>query len=477
MKLENHHPMKPSQFIKSISAFVFFVFLLGSSAQSTKATENELTKPVEKTITDKKGRVLKVLIIAVDGQNVTVRRQEDGRQFTLELDSLDEDSGEMLKSLGQQKPDEPQPVNLNPIIMPSISDELLSYFNSRWQNTKSAIPDIKDEKSTFTSKHLNQLIELERDLVFSASPKDPAKPIQWGVKLSKSKQLEVANLRQQIRDAEVARIFKVAGISNDTKNESKISREVSLAKLTDLYYVTIRPHKNRIKQANQTILSEKKRSTPDDEKLALAKEEVAEANDEINKTHEAFFGFVPGSWLDINSYWPSDHPAEILRKEINELRKSIHEKLIQKSNHSGETENRYAEIEGITISSMNFGVILDISGSMQSHIAPLKIEIEKHFQSPMYREINGCSLSIYPDSEAPEIADYVRTGNSLDSIEEMLIVNKVDTIYWFCDLNDPRSDEALNRIEELLRMTGAKFYVRSVGKKPDAKLKALIDEF
>lgn len=50
-------------------------------------------------------------------------------------------------------------------------------------------------------------------------------------------------------------------------------------------------------------------------------------------------------------------------------------------------------------------------------------------------------------------------------------------VYWFCNLRDAREANALHHLQELLRMSGVQFYVRSVGRKPDRDLEALIHDF
>ncbi|MEJ6724240.1 MAG: hypothetical protein QNK80_05900 [Akkermansiaceae bacterium] len=123
------------------------------------------------------------------------------------------------------------------------------------------------------------------------------------------------------------------------------------------------------------------------------------------------------------------------------------------------------------IESQDLGVILDVSSSMTNFIKPLKEEIAKEFSSPHYREVPGCRMdwSSIPIGAKPD--------GSMLAMEDVLIALKADTIFWFSDLNDGESPQALAGLQWLLDTSNANFYVNSVGKEPSRGLELLVTEF
>ncbi|PQJ27898.1 hypothetical protein BSZ32_04875 [Rubritalea profundi] len=477
--LSIHH--RKSQFLAAIFSLVnrYIAVLMAALIAFVFCAPIVAGGEVVEEITDKKGRSLTVVILEVKEKEIRVRRANDSRKFSIPLAKLSDFSREKLKDfnkidsknteLGSDNTEE------KPSVEVVISNEVLKYFRNQMEYIKESLPSLEDPNSVFTCRQLMQLITLEQDLIAVVSPENPSILIDWPEEITSSRvKRAVGEMRQSIRDAERQRVLKKAGFEIKERDRSS-TRQENVVKLRELYESSIKPLGKEINKCNEGIAQEKKWKGVSKQDLITSLEEKGEALEEaITAIHQAFYGFQPGKWMEQEPGWPVDHSAEILRKEISALRKVIHKKLIEAADHSGEMDYRTAEIDGISVYSANFGVILDISGSMTSHIDRLKKDIKKKFQSPVYREVVGCSLKA-PALEYGAVAK-LKPG-TLSCVEEMLLVYKVDTIYWFCDLNDHREEAALYRLAELLRLTGAKFYVRSVGQRPDRDLKAIITDF
>jgi hypothetical protein len=165
----------------------------------------------------------------------------------------------------------------------------------------------------------------------------------------------------------------------------------------------------------------------------------------------------------------------------------------------------------------SLGVILDVSGSMTSFLPALRENIRNQFPNAVFLEVAGCSLSSFSE-ETPgfgftEPGDGPKRGSVMEAIHELIKVSHVDSIYWFCDLQDVRTDDAIHelrelvagrpvarempatanrssgqfsRLDELKRMNANRpnrfgrpvfhLYIRSVGESPDPPLERVIEE-
>ncbi|NNE90324.1 MAG: hypothetical protein HKN23_01630 [Verrucomicrobiales bacterium] len=94
------------------------------------------------------------------------------------------------------------------------------------------------------------------------------------------------------------------------------------------------------------------------------------------------------------------------------------------------------KIQGMTVKAEKLGVVLDVSGSMSSYLEELRKDIKKEFEDAAFREAGGCRL----DNAGPVIG----------AMQDLIVNEKVDAIFWFCDLNDGETDEGLAMLEELL---------------------------
>ena len=143
---------------------------------------------------------------------------------------------------------------------------------------------------------------------------------------------------------------------------------------------------------------------------------------------------------------------------------------------------RGQNIGGLLVKGDRLGVILDVSGSMKRYLESLRSEIRSRFDSPVFLEVEGCviepSTADPPgsafDSRNPRLRDSV-----MNAIRELVIIEKVDSIYWFCDLQDEQTNEGLSELARLAQGTpgGAPafhLYIRSTDEKPGEKLDQII---
>lgn len=179
--------------------------------------------------------------------------------------------------------------------------------------------------------------------------------------------------------------------------------------------------------------------------------------------------------------------------------------------------DRGKDVGGMMVKGSRLGVVLDVSGSMAPYLDDLRAEIRRQFSSAVFLEVSGCSLrpSRFDAQEFREDPpeDAKRNG-VMDAFQELVQHHGVDSIYWFCDLQDPRNDEALAELRSLVwgremsplaveRVPGATsgfsgldqleelqnnvstrqaenpsvhLYVRSTGETPDPVLRKIIEE-
>ena len=120
------------------------------------------------------------------------------------------------------------------------------------------------------------------------------------------------------------------------------------------------------------------------------------------------------------------------------------------------------KIDGHEFRALKLGVILDNSGSMQSHLVELRRLIAHKFAKAEIIEVGGCSLL-----EIPYFTTYVsRTEavrNTMLAIKYLIEEEEADHIYWFSDLQDNQNSEALDQLDRLLRRNSVTLHVTSVG--------------
>lgn len=288
---------------------------------------------------------------------------------------------------------------------------------------------------------------------------------------------KVAGLRNEIDVMERARIGKTLasqrGMISDERMEKAIYRkELSLDSLFDRE--SSRPLRD-IETARRAIAREKKQRSPDAGRIKDLEKQIEEAGLKVDQLVPLYYGHPARAGFDYASGWPPEHPVEVLRLKIIKSAGEIAARIAGHSKAGGENGGAYGEIGGTSIYSANLGVVLDISGSMTTFIEPLKKEIAASFTGPRYKEVIGCSLGLSSRMAGSPMVAVDR--DTLAVIEELITVHKVDTVYWFCDLQDSRSVAALRRLRHLLRLGGVAFHVKSVDRSPDRELEPLITSF
>lgn len=139
------------------------------------------------------------------------------------------------------------------------------------------------------------------------------------------------------------------------------------------------------------------------------------------------------------------------------------------------------KIGRMEVRSMRLGVILDVSGSMQSLLPEVKREIRKGFSSAEIVNVEGCRLDWRPvEGEQSDRIKLKREARSvIEAVEMLVVAGKVDAIYWFSDLQDGETEEGVARLGQLLRIDGAKpqrvkLYIRSLQNPPRRELATIV---
>ena len=107
-------------------------------------------------------------------------------------------------------------------------------------------------------------------------------------------------------------------------------------------------------------------------------------------------------------------------------------------------------VGGMFVKGKSLGVILDVSGSMEPYLQKLRSEISTQFADAVFLEVTGCSLEPAPSASQPPADGGPNRQSVMAAIRELVEVHGVDSIYWFCDLQDSRSDAALHQLRELV---------------------------
>ena len=128
-------------------------------------------------------------------------------------------------------------------------------------------------------------------------------------------------------------------------------------------------------------------------------------------------------------------------------------------NGSGGNGLKEAKIFGNKITADKLGVILDVSPSMKPYLTELKTEIRKNFPNAIIIPVEGCSIGSLSESTQA----FCILGNK-----------KVDSIYWFCDLQDPESHEGLDILNKIIKDNNIKLYIKSLDKRPNPRLQSII---
>lgn len=213
------------------------------------------------------------------------------------------------------------------------------------------------------------------------------------------------------------------------------------------------------------------RDRQDERLIGKLEKEITVFEGQVEEMRLAYFGDSSTDSFELPFEPAGVAPAEKLLTDVIKSRDALLRVLRGEKPLKQEREKKKANIGEMFIESQDLGVILDVSSSMTNFIKPLKEEIAKEFSSPHYREVPGCRMdwSSIPIGAKPD--------GSMLAMEDLLIALKADTIFWFSDLNDGESPQALAGLQWLLDTSNANFYVNSVGKEPSRGLELLVTEF
>ena len=145
---------------------------------------------------------------------------------------------------------------------------------------------------------------------------------------------------------------------------------------------------------------------------------------------------------------------------------------------SGSNDAPGQSIGGLSVQGEKLGVILDVSGSMQRYLARLRSEIRVSFPDAEFREVEGCFLEPADPLFIPDHSTASR-DSVMDAITELVQSHQIDSIYWFCDLQDERTEEAVRQLRAMSlgrneNQRGFRLYIRSTDELPDAGLEDII---
>ena len=324
--------------------------------------------------------------------------------------------------------------------------------------------------------YLRCVMMLEEDLELLATPVDKIEEVRTP-ELSAPERRRVAELRQKIRDRERARIQDELKNGRSTRSDEKAERAICRdeERLDALYGRKVAKLERDISKAERNLEKEQVSRRRDGNKVETLEVNLEKWREDRRRIHtfiygvRATFGFElrAGDWGGVGNL-PAELSAERDRV-IMTLRGGAEE--------GGEDARKGGLVGGSYLRSANLGVVLDVSGSMSSHIEKLKKEIAATFERPRYREVNGCRIS------GNTLGQFERSGRALPGpdtvgvVEELIVVHRVDTVYWFCDLRDAVDYAGLRRLRFLLMRGETAFHVKSVANRPDRSLKPLITDF
>ncbi|NNE92517.1 MAG: hypothetical protein HKN23_12795 [Verrucomicrobiales bacterium] len=171
------------------------------------------------------------------------------------------------------------------------------------------------------------------------------------------------------------------------------------------------------------------------------------------------------------------------------------------------------EIYGTEVTASNLGVLLDNSPSMRPYLEAVREEIAKSFPNTQYRESAGSGIQFEIDYYSSprrkmndawyygEIPDegvnpfdpmwhqgkiLVKTPphyrqvdlerNPASALHALINLQKVDTIYWFCDFEDDNDPAAVKIIADAIKANNVKLYVHSSRRRPDKEIQQIIED-
>lgn len=325
---------------------------------------------------------------------------------------------------------------------------------------------------------MRSLLILERDLRLLAEPKDEVDSNLIVKEISSQELKRITALRQKIRVAEISRISTAMKANKDLYHDQSVAKKIGKMErdLDRFFNRNANKMLRDLAKSRRDLIKEKNSSRRNEGEVEKLNKRQQSLNEQISKIHLLIYGYAEKVGFEEKAdTTDSSEAGKLLVKWVDE-RNQLLKTLRGGVKWGAEGEGKGGLAGGLFVYSTNLGVVLDTSGSMSPHIEGLKKEIKKTFSEPHYREIVGCRLSGTYYSESNFMLPN-RSRETLSEIEELIVVYKVDTIYWFCDLRDAIDQTGLRRLRDLLKRSGAKLLVKSMSESPDRDLKPLISEF
>jgi len=94
--------------MKSYTLYIIFIATLLTITSQAEEGLAELPKPIDKTITDVQGRALEGTILGKKGDKIRIKRKSDGKEYTINADTMSVADREYLTSLPEGDYDKPQ---------------------------------------------------------------------------------------------------------------------------------------------------------------------------------------------------------------------------------------------------------------------------------------------------------------------------------------------------------------------------------
>lgn len=316
--------------------------------------------------------------------------------------------------------------------------------------------------------HLRYLTHLERTLRMLVIDDATRKEQLASEHLPSGEEGRIAKMWVELK---AERFLQLAPPKDEKKSRRRGGNDSVEADLNDRFKSKSNSIARKIESTQRKLDTAYSKDRQDDRLIDSLDKEIDVLKSQLEELKIAYFGSDGSDGFEGPYEASGEAPAQKLLVDVVKSRDSLLSILRGQVPLKKEEGKKSGTIGDITFESESLGVILDISGSMTKFIDPLKEDIENDFSEPHYREARGCALawSLKPIS--------TKSDSSMLAIEDLLIVLQTDAIFWFSDLNDAQSPQALARLKWLFDTSGAGFYVNSVKNKPSRDLEALVTEF
>ena len=332
--------------------------------------------------------------------------------------------------------------------------------------------DLLPEKSFLRNEclfYLRFLSQLERTLRMISIDQETRKKQLASEFLPSGEDRRIVKMWAELQ---AERFLQLAPPADEKKNRRKRRDSKSAEfELNDRFASRSKSTARKLEQAQDRLDTAFSKESHDDRLIAKLEKEIEAYEAELEEMTLAYFGDLGADGFEQPYEAAGDTPEKKLLASVVKSRDALLRALRGEEEIKKGDGEKSATIADMQIHSENLGVILDASGSMKNFLKPLKDEIDKEFSDAHYREVNGCYLQW--EIQSTELKLYA----PMLAMEDLLIVQRADTIFWFSDLQDAQSAAALARLKWLLETSNARFYVNSVGKKPSRDLEPLITEF